>query len=62
VNFSYIALGLFAFAALLFYAWLEDLWSWTRPLKGALDLDVESERPPPPTTSTDIKFIEGNRK
>jgi hypothetical protein len=62
VTISDAALIVLVFAAVLFYAWLEYLWSWRRPAKGALDLDVESDRPAPPATTTDINFIEGKPK
>jgi hypothetical protein len=57
-----IIFGFLIFAALLFYGWLDGYWDWSRPEKGALDLDVEAERKPTISTSTDINFIEGKPK
>jgi hypothetical protein len=59
---SYILYGGAAFAALLFYAWLEGLWFWSRPQQGAIDLDVAADRPPPPPMTHDLNHIEGKTK
>ena len=51
-----------AFAALLLYAWMEGLWSWRKPAKGVLDLEVTPDILTTQEISTDIGYIEGKKK
>jgi hypothetical protein len=52
--------GILAFAALLLYAWTEDLWDWHKSEKGFIDLEVAPEVVQKQEITTDINYIKRN--